>query len=67
MVTNTPTVDITAEEAELLISLEEDLIAYGKTDVKCPRCDGNIIVSDFGSSYTIGCENDCVKVGFRGI
>ena len=67
MVTNSPTIDITEEEAELLISLEDDLTAFGRTDVKCPRCNGSIVVTDFGSSYTIGCENDCVKVGFRGI
>ena len=67
MLTNVPTVDITKEEASLLMNTEKDLIKHGKTDVKCPRCGGSIVMKEFGSSYVIGCENDCVKVGYRGI
>jgi predicted RNA-binding Zn-ribbon protein involved in translation (DUF1610 family) len=67
MTTNIPTIDITDEEVRILLSTEDELNEHGKTDVKCPRCGGSIVITDFDSSYTIGCEFDCVKVGFRGI
>ena len=67
MLTNKPTADLTREEAHLLHSTENDLYNHGETDVKCPRCGGTIVMKDFDTSYVIGCENDCVKIGFRGI
>ena len=67
MVTNFPTIDITEEETNLLLITKNDLSELGKTDVKCPRCEGTIVVTEYDTSYTIGCENDCVKIGFRGI
>ena len=67
MLTNAPTFDITKKEAILLVNTEDDLINHGKTNAKCPRCDGSIVMKEFGESYVIGCEHDCVKVGFRGI
>ena len=67
MVTNIPTVDITKREARLLADTEDDFVNHGKTDVKCPRCGGTVVLKDFDTSYVIGCENDCVKIGFRGI
>ena len=67
MITNIPTVDLTREEVRLLRSTEDDLYNHGETDVKCPRCGGAIVLKDFDTSYVIGCEHDCVKIGFRGI
>ena len=67
MVTNIPTVDLTKEEARLLIDTQDDFFNCGRTDVKCPRCGGNIITTDFGASYAIGCQNNCVNLVYRGI
>ena len=67
MVTNIPTTDITSDEIFILSQTENDFIDRGKTDVKCPRCGCNVVLTDYDTSYTIGCENDCVKIGYRGI
>jgi len=67
MATNVRTLDVTKEEAALLAGTEDDFIEYGKTSVKCPRCGGNLVMTDWDSSYTIGCEHNCVTIGFRGI
>ena len=67
ILTNVPTIGITKEESALLLSAEDDLVQHGKTDAACPRCGGAIVVAEFDTSYAIGCEFDCVKVGFRGI
>ena len=67
MVTNTTTKDISIEEARILDNTNEDFFENGKTDVKCPRCECSIVLTKYGSSYTIGCENDCVKIAYRGI
>jgi predicted RNA-binding Zn-ribbon protein involved in translation (DUF1610 family) len=67
MATNLTTVDITKEEARILDSTNNDFFEHGKTDVKCPRCGGNIITADYGTSYSIGCEFNCINLVYRGI
>ena len=59
--------NITMEEARILDDTNDDFFVNGKTEVKCPRCGNSIILKRYGSSYTIGCEYDCVKIGYRGI
>ena len=61
------TEDITMEEARILDNTGEDFWAYGKTDVKCPRCGGAIVSKDYDTSYTIGCERECMVLAYRGI
>jgi hypothetical protein len=48
------------EKACELVDTEEHFIQHGKTDVKCPGCGGAIVLKDHGSTYTIGCEHDCI-------
>ena len=67
MVTNTTAKNISIEEARILDGTNEDFFTTGKTDVKCPRCEGRIIMTRYGSSYTIGCEDCCIKLAYRGI
>jgi hypothetical protein len=67
MATNMTTDDITKEEARLLDATNDDFFNDGKTDVKCPRCGGSIIMAKYGTSYAIGCEFDCVNLVYRGI
>ena len=67
MATNTATTKLTEEEIRLLDSTNDDFFHYGKTEVKCPRCGGAIITTDYGSSYKIGCEFGCIEIGYRGI
>ena len=67
MATNVRTPDLRKEEAGLLAGAEDDFIEYGKTDVKCPRCGGVLVMTDWDTSYTIGCEHNCVAIGFRGV
>ena len=67
MATNLDTEDITKEEARLLDNTHNDFSEYGKTDVKCPRCGGAIVMVEYGTSYAIGCERNCVSLAYRGI
>ena len=67
MAVNTTTKGITMEEARLLDSTDDDFFERGKTDVKCPRCGGTIVLKRYGESYTIGCEHDCLVLAYRGI
>jgi len=67
MATNVTTEDITMEEARLLDGTGNDFFEHGKTDVKYPRCGGAIVIEDFDTSHTIGCERGCVKLDYRGI
>ena len=67
MATSLDTEDITKEEARLLHNTNDDFIKHGKTAVKCPRCGGAIVTVDFGASYAIGCEYNCVNLVYRGI
>ena len=59
--------DITLEEARLLDSADNDFANKGKTDIECPRCGGEITTTFYGSSYTVGCVNDCISIDYRGI
>ena len=67
MATNRTTANITEDEVRLLDNTNNDFFSVGKTDVKCPRCGGSIITKSYDTSYTIGCENDCICIGYRGI
>ena len=58
---------VTEEEARLLDSTDNDFFNHGKTNVKCPRCGGAIITTQYGTSYTIGCEFNCIEIACRGI
>jgi len=53
MLTNIPTLDITKEEVRLLDNTHSDFSSYGKTDVKCPRCGGYVLLKEFGTSYML--------------
>ena len=47
---------------------DSDFGKFGKTDKKCPRCGGNIICEEKGSSYRIRCESsECIFADIRGI
>ena len=67
MATRITTEGITKEESRILHNADDDFMIQGKTDAKCSRCEGSIVLKEYGSSYTIGCENDCVVIAFRGI
>ena len=67
MVANLTTGDITKEEVSLLDNTNNDFFSNGKTDVKCPRCGGAIVTTDYDTSYAIGCEHNCVNIVYRGI
>lgn len=63
MVTNT-----TNAEHEFLVSAENGIVQYGKTEKKCPRCGNEIIIQDEGSSYSVKCKTkNCIEAEFRGI
>jgi predicted RNA-binding Zn-ribbon protein involved in translation (DUF1610 family) len=67
MATRITTEDITMEEARILGAADDDFFGHGETDAKCPRCGGAIVLQRYGTSYTIGCEYDCVVLAYRGI
>ena len=67
MVINITTKDITDEEVQLIESANNDFFLHGKTDVKCPRCGAKIVLVEYGSSYVIGCDKDCLCLTYRGI
>ena len=56
------------EEHKLLVSAENDIVKYGKTDKKCPRCGNSIIIEEGTSSYCVKYKTkNCVIAEFRGI
>ena len=58
----------TLEEHRFLVSAEDDIVKYGKTSKKCPRCGNDIHIEDAGTSYSVKCKTkDCIKADFRGI
>lgn len=63
MATNT-----TLSEHKFLVSAEDDIVKYGKTEKKCPRCGNSIFIEDKGMSYSVKCKTkNCIKADFRGI
>lgn len=58
----------TLEEHRFLLNAEEDIVKYGKTERKCPRCGNDIIIEEVGNSYSVKCKTDgCIHADFRGI
>ena len=58
----------TVTEHKFLVSAENDIATYGKTNKKCPRCGNEIIIEEMGLSYAVKCKtNDCICAEFRGI
>lgn len=58
----------TISEHELLLAAENDIVQYGKTEIKCPRCGNEIIIEDKGSSYSVRCKTkNCISDDYRGI
>lgn len=58
----------TVEEHRYLVEAENDIIQYGKTNKKCPRCGNEIIIEEKNTSYTVRCKTDnCISAEFRGI
>lgn len=63
MATNT-----TLEEHKFLVSAENDIVKYGKTNKRCPRCGNEIIIEDETSSYSVKCRTkNCITAEFRGL
>lgn len=60
--------DITDEEAKLLIDASGDFANKGTTDIKCPRCRGELTCEALGNSGVVKCKNEhCLKITFRGL
>lgn len=58
----------TIEEHKFLVLAENDIVQYGKTSKKCPRCGNEIILEEKKNSYTIRCKTDnCISASFRGL
>lgn len=61
-------INTSIEEHRLLVTAEDEIAQYGKTQLKCSRCGNDIVLEDFGSSYTIRCKSpDCIRADFKGI
>lgn len=59
---------ITKKEYEILTNAETELTNTGKTSIKCPRCNSDIVIDEQGSSYTVKCKKTgCVSYTCRGI
>lgn len=55
-------------EHKFLVSAENDIVKYGKTNKKCPRCGNEIIIEDEKLSYSVKCKTtNCIKAEFRGL
>lgn len=58
----------TLSEHKFLVSAENDIVKFGKTKKKCPRCGNKILIEEKGNSYSVRCKSkDCIKADFRGI
>ena len=56
-----------AEEIDNAEAAIEEERRLGKTDRRCLRDGGRLIYEDFGTAYTIRCENGDFQVTVRGI
>lgn len=53
--------NISLDEHRFLLSAEKDIMNYGTTDKRCPRCGNEIIIEEKGSSYLVRCKtDDCI-------
>lgn len=39
----------------------------GKTNKRCPLCDGDIIVEKISTCHSIKCNNNCFSIDCRGL
>ena len=61
-------IELTKKEIEVLDRADNELACSGKTKEKCPRCGNEIIVEEFGKSYTVKCKtSNCIFLDYRGI
>ena len=59
--------DKTQEEIEIMYDAIRDIQEAGETDIRCPRCHNEIVVSFHGSSATAACRTEgCLEVTKRG-
>ena len=57
------------EKIKFLESVRTDYYSKGKTDKKCPICNSDIDIQDFGyGSMIIKCKKEnCIKSTYRGL
>ena len=61
-------INITLAEHKFLVEADNEIVEYGKTEKRCPRCGNEIIVEDAGNSYSVRCKTEsCICANFRGL
>ena len=59
---------ITDNEEKILYKAVDEIQKYGETNIKCPRCNKNLIYQGNKSAYRISCEDkNCIRLTVRGI
>lgn len=58
---------LSAQEEKVIFKAIDDFREYGKTDVKCPICEGKLNYIGNNSSFAISCENCGIIYSLRGI
>lgn len=59
---------ITLAEAQVLVDFATELTDHGVSEIRCPRCNGQLEIETTGNSYKVFCPVDKeVAVVSRGI
>ena len=58
---------LTEKEIEILDRADNEYGESRKISEKCPRCGGRIVFEGEENSHEIKCENNCIKMTFRGL
>ena len=51
--------DITKQEHDILMAALYEFDTVGKTDLRCPRCDGEVVYKKAGTKDMIYCSENC--------
>ena len=58
---------MTISEIDFVQDAIWDVEQFGKTDKKCPKCGGDILIKVAGNSSKAECENGCFCIVNRGL
>lgn len=59
---------LTDNEEKILYKAVDEIQKNGQTDIKCPRCNKDLIYQGNTSAYRISCEDkNCIRLTVRGI
>ena len=59
--------ELTAQEEEVIYKASDDFQDYGKTEILCPICQGELKYIGNNASFAISCEHCGIIYSIRGL